>query len=75
MKEKYPFFDFYMKTNEEKGHRKSMNIIWDKLNELKPKYWIHLEDDWLFFKEDAYITRGTLFLDKYKDKSIHQGII
>ena len=72
MKEKYPFFDFYMKTGEEKGHRKSMNIIWDKLNELKPKYWIHLEDDWLFFKEDAYITRGTLFLDKYKDKNIHQ---
>ena len=44
-----------MKNNEEKGHVKSMNIIWDKLNELKPKYWIHLEDDFIFHTKMDYI--------------------
>ena len=52
MKSKYPFFNYYFKNAKEKGHRTSMNIIWDKLKSLKPKYWIHLEDDWLFFKQD-----------------------
>jgi hypothetical protein len=49
-----------------------MNIIWNKLNELKPKYWIHLEDDWLFFRPDNYIERSINFIEKYKDKNIHQ---
>jgi hypothetical protein len=32
-----------------------MNIIYDKLVELKPKYWIHIEDDFLFYKPANYI--------------------
>ena len=55
MKQKYPFFDFYFKTIDEKGHRKSMNIIFNKLNELNPQYWIHLEDDFLFYDKMKYI--------------------
>jgi hypothetical protein len=49
-----------------------MNIIWNKLNELKPTYWIHLEDDWLFFKPENYIEKSIQFLEKYKEQNIHQ---
>jgi len=55
MKQLFPWIQFYMKTGEEKGHRQSMNIIYNKLNELKPKYWIHMEDDFLFHKKLNYI--------------------
>ena len=72
MKDKYSFFKFYLKTNEERGHRTSMNIIWKKINKLKPKYWIHLEDDWLFFKEDNYVQRSVDILEKYASNNIHQ---
>ena len=68
----YPFFQYYLKKENEKGHLSSMNIIWNKLNELKPKYWINIEDDWLFFKPDNYIIKSTKFLEKYKSLNISQ---
>ena len=68
----YPFFQYYLKKESEKGHLSSMNIIWNKLNELKPKYWIHIEDDWLFFKPDNYIIKSIKFLEKYKSQNISQ---
>ena len=55
MYNEYPWFDFVFKTSTEKGHRSSMNIIWDKLNQLKPKYWIHMEDDFLFYDKMNYV--------------------
>ena len=58
MKELYPWIEFYNKNVEEKGHRKSMNLIYDKLVELKPIYWIHLEDDFLFHHKMPYIISG-----------------
>jgi len=51
----YPWINFHMKPIKEKGHLKSMNIIWNKLNEFKPKYWIHMEDDFLFHHKTNYI--------------------
>jgi GR25 family glycosyltransferase involved in LPS biosynthesis len=72
MQTTYPFFNFYLKTPEEKGHRESMNIIWRKLNKLKPKYWVHLEDDWLFFKEDNYIQKSINILETHRKNNIHQ---
>jgi len=72
MQKLYPFFNYYMKTPEEKGHRESMNIIWNKLNELKPAYWIHMEDDWVYFKSNEFITKGIKLLDKYENQNIHQ---
>lgn len=54
----YPWLNYHMKTIEEKGHLKSMNIIWDKLNELKPMYWIHMEDDFLFHHKTNYIEQS-----------------
>jgi GR25 family glycosyltransferase involved in LPS biosynthesis len=63
MKKKYPWIVYYDKTPEEKGHRPSMNIIWNKMNELKPKYWIHIEDDFLFHSKKNYITDSIKFLE------------
>jgi GR25 family glycosyltransferase involved in LPS biosynthesis/glycosyltransferase involved in cell wall biosynthesis len=72
MRSLYPFFEFHMKGPEERGHRESMNIIWRKIKELQPTYWIHMEDDWLFFQSDNYVTKSIDFLEKYKDRQIHQ---
>jgi len=72
MQKQYPFFHYYMKTSKERGHRESMNLIWQKLDELKPTYWIHLEDDWLYFKNDTYVQKSIDFLDRNEDKNVHQ---
>ena len=53
MKEKYPFFTFYLKSQEEKGHPQSMNII---RNLVKTEYIFHMEDDWKYFYPKKYIT-------------------
>lgn len=58
MRTSFPWIQYHMKTACEKGHRKSMNIIWDKLKETKPKYWIHMEDDFLFHRKMNYIEEG-----------------
>jgi GR25 family glycosyltransferase involved in LPS biosynthesis/glycosyltransferase involved in cell wall biosynthesis len=67
MKKLYPWITFYNKTQEEKGHRESMNIIWNKLNEMKPKYWIHMEDDFLFHVKRPYVQESIKFLKSQKD--------
>jgi GR25 family glycosyltransferase involved in LPS biosynthesis/tetratricopeptide (TPR) repeat protein len=72
MRSLYPWLTFYMKTPQEKGHRASMNIIWNYLNEWKPTYWIHMEDDWLFYREDNYVAKSIDFLERYRDKGIRQ---
>ena len=72
MQTTFPFIDFYMKRSNEKGHRASMNIIYDKLTDLKPTYWIHMEDDWLFFEKDAYVQKSIDFLNRNESNDIHQ---
>jgi len=74
MVNQFPFFNYYMKTSEEKGHRESMNIIWNKLDEIKPEFWIHLEDDWLFFRERSYVKDSINLLAKYESQNIHQVV-
>ena len=64
MKLSYPWINYYNKTLEEKGHRESMNIIWNKLNELKPIYWIHMEDDFLFHNKMNYIEESINAMNK-----------
>ena len=39
---------------------------------MKPKYWIHLEDDWLFFKRDNYVSKGIRLLEQHRSDNIHQ---
>jgi len=51
----YDWIEYYMKRPSEKGHRTSMNLIWNKLQELKPTYWIHIEDDFVFHVERSYV--------------------
>jgi GR25 family glycosyltransferase involved in LPS biosynthesis len=72
MKMKYPIFNYYFKNKHEKGHRKSMNIIWNKLNELRPKYWIHLEDDFLFYETLNYIEKGIEGLKLLESHNVKQ---
>ena len=72
MRQKYPFFDFYFKTIDEKGHRLSMNIIFNKLNELKPQYWIHLEDDFLFYDKMEYISTAIKGLKLLESDNVKQ---
>lgn len=55
MQELYPFFTFYLKTAEEKGHPQSMNIIRSKVT---TPYLFHLEDDWKFIEKKNYITEA-----------------
>jgi GR25 family glycosyltransferase involved in LPS biosynthesis len=70
MKEKYPFFDFYWKTYEEKGHPQSMNILMKK---IKTPYFFHLEDDWKFFVKKNYINDCFDVLNA--DKNLGQCLI
>ena len=74
MQTKYPFLSFHMKSQKEKGHRESMNIIWNKLNELKPEYWVQMEDDWVYFKKDNYVTKAISMLEKYERIGVHQFV-
>lgn len=62
MKEQYPFFTFIFKTEKEKGHPKSMNIILDNIGDAK--YLIHVEDDWHFFDKRNYVSEGLEILNE-----------
>ena len=73
MKSTFPWITYYMKSESEKGHRESMNIIWEKLSELRPKYWIHMEDDFLFYTRRNYVEDSITILKKYHDsKNVRQ---
>jgi GR25 family glycosyltransferase involved in LPS biosynthesis len=73
MVELYPFINYYMKNEEEKGHRKSMNIIYDFIVKFNASYWIHVEDDFLFFVNMPYVTtgiKGITLLNNFNVKQI-----
>ena len=72
MQTQFPFFQYHMKSSKEKGHRESMNVIWNKVKELKPTYWIHMEDDWLYFKKENYVTKSIKALELYEPNKVHQ---
>jgi GR25 family glycosyltransferase involved in LPS biosynthesis len=67
MRNNYGWIRYYMKTPEEKGHRESMNIIYTQLQRIKPKYWIHMEDDFLFHTRMDYVTPAIQYLERLKD--------
>jgi len=88
MKINYPFIEFVLKKEEEKGHAISMNMIKDYIIENGYKYQIHLEDDWMFYKQLNYIEDSLRLLnveninfvepnevykiEQYRDKKIKQ---
>ena len=51
----YDWIEYYWKGPTEKGHRTSMNLIWNKIREINPTYWIHIEDDFVFHVERSYV--------------------
>ena len=61
----FPWIEYHMKSESARGHRESMNIIWNKLKELRPKYWIHMEDDFLFYIKRNYVDDSIKVLQKY----------
>ena len=52
MKEKFPFFEFIWKNEDDKGHAKSMNML---LKAIDTPYVFHMEDDWEFYLHRPYI--------------------
>jgi len=74
MRKNYGWIDYYWKSEEEKGHRKSMNLIYDKLKDLKPTYWIHIEDDFLFHNKMDYFAEGIRGLESLKSDNVKQVI-
>lgn len=72
MLNKYSFIDYYFKMENEKGHKNSMNIIYNKILELKPKYWIHIEDDFLFYKPSNYIGSAIECFENFDNENIKQ---
>lgn len=67
MRKMYPFMEFVFKTVPEKGHLVSMQKIFDAVKSRRPRYWMHLEDDWLFFSPRNYIGDSIDILERYAD--------
>lgn len=53
MKQKFPFITFYNKTEQQKGHANSMNIL---IELVKSPFVFHLEDDWEFIARKPYLS-------------------
>jgi GR25 family glycosyltransferase involved in LPS biosynthesis len=70
MKTLYPFFTFYFKTDKEKGHPRSMNII---RNHVKTPFIFHMEDDWKFIREKNFMSQCLEILAQ--DSNIGQCLI
>ncbi len=64
MRSLYPFFEFIFKSDEEKGHAKSMNRL---LDIVATPYWLHLEDDWHFIVTTDYVARAMTMLEAEPD--------
>jgi len=63
MRKLYPFFEFILKTPEQRGHAKSMNMLRDAVcqstaapDEPLADYVFHMEDDWLFLEKKPYVS-------------------
>lgn len=50
----YPFLNIIRKGIDKKGHPTSMNMIKDY---VKTPYLFHMEDDWMIYKPDFYLTK------------------
>lgn len=67
MRKNYRWIRYYMKRPEQKGHRESMNIIYAMIQRIRPKYWIHMEDDFLFHTRMDYVTPAIQYLEALKE--------
>jgi len=65
----YPFFTYHMRTANELP---PMKIIWDKVKEVQPTYWIHIDPTWIYFQSENYVTKGITVLEKYAHRNLRQ---
>lgn len=80
MKTTYPFIKIISKDQTQKGHYKSMNIIYDLAtnnnnNNNKDngyKYWLHLEDDFHFINKRNYISDSIKILESEENNKVGQ---
>ena len=69
----YPWIEYYNKTLTESGHRESMNIIYKKLQTMKScRYWIHMEDDFVFYKKMNYVELGIAGFSAFPGQNVKQ---
>ncbi len=61
MQFRFPFFEFIWKTPDEKGHAKSMNMLWQS---VKTPFIFHLEDDWKIIAKRPYMRLCLQVLEK-----------
>lgn len=69
MKRLYPFFEFVFKTEAQKGHVKSMNMIREMVT---TPYLFHMEDDWKFYSKKPYIS---MCMNVIQQDGVHQCLI
>lgn len=72
MRAEYPWFTFRMKSSSQRGHRQSMNMIWDMLREGSYTYWVHLEDDFLFHTTRSYVRDSVAALEALRPEGVRQ---
>jgi len=70
MQSRYPFMEFVFKSPDNKGHAHSMNLL---RGMVKTPYVFHLEDDWLFFSKESYMTKCVEIIES--DDSYGQCLI
>ncbi len=64
MVEAFPFIKYIFKDEKDKGHAKSLDILFS-CNEVKnSKYVFHLEDDWVAAEKYGYISSAIQVLEK-----------
>ena len=72
MSQSFPWISFYWKKPNEKGHRESMNIIWREMLLRRPTYWIHMEDDFEFFRKQNYVTDSIMHFQQLQNHNVKQ---
>jgi hypothetical protein len=70
MKKQYPFLNFVLKDESQKGHYISMNMIRNYAIKNNVEYILHIEDDWHFVQKLNHITNSLKILNE--DKKIGQ---
>ena len=69
----YPFITIVEKGPEDKGHPRSMNMIYDILMHSGAKYNFHLEDDFEWWMPDHYLGKCIKILQQ--DSSFGQALV
>eukprot|EP00121_Abeoforma_whisleri_P011211 Awhi_evm6s10337 len=72
MRDTYPFIRFICKTEKEKGHATSLNILF---NEVQTPYIFHMEDDWQWVVKRPYITHCLQVLNNNRNDNIKQCLV